>query len=99
MAWDYAELSKMAKANGGPEKLIETVANDGVKTGRTQMLPAVGIALVVGVAGKTVYDKLKSYFADKKTKEEMEAAKKELVKGIKEYDDEHPDDTEPIPES
>jgi hypothetical protein len=29
MAWDYAELSKMAKANGGPEKLMDILINSG----------------------------------------------------------------------
>ena len=29
MAWDYAELSKMAKANGGPEKLVDLLINSG----------------------------------------------------------------------
>ncbi len=29
MAWGYAELSKMAKANGGPEKLVDLLINSG----------------------------------------------------------------------
>ncbi|MCD8018728.1 MAG: hypothetical protein LUF92_03835 [Clostridiales bacterium] len=101
MAWDYAELSKLTKANGGPEKLIDTLINNGIKTGRSQMLPVVGavagVAVAVGVVGKTTYDKLKTHFADRKNKEEMQDARDELIEGIKAYDAEHPDDSEISP--
>ena len=29
MAWDYAELSKMAKENGVPEKFVDLLINSG----------------------------------------------------------------------
>lgn len=41
MAWDYAELSKMAKANGGPEKLMDVLINSGKK----EMFPWLGVAV------------------------------------------------------
>jgi ribosomal protein S18 acetylase RimI-like enzyme len=41
MAWDYAELSKMAKANGGPEKLMDVLIN----SGKREMFPWLGVAV------------------------------------------------------
>uniref|UniRef100_N2A0D9 Uncharacterized protein n=1 Tax=Eubacterium plexicaudatum ASF492 TaxID=1235802 RepID=N2A0D9_9FIRM len=44
--WDYAKLSQMAKAYGGPEKLLDTIKKynqqQGMKKGRIQLLPWVG---------------------------------------------------------
>ena len=33
--WNYANLSKLAKANGGPEELVDKLVN----SGKLQMLP------------------------------------------------------------
>lgn len=50
MEWDYANLSHMAKINGGPEALVESIEMGGVLAGRKQMLPVVVAALLVGIA-------------------------------------------------
>ena len=36
MAWDYAELSKIAKAAGGPEKLLAMIEEGGKAIGRME---------------------------------------------------------------
>ena len=78
--WDYANLSKLAKANGGPEELVDKLVN----SGKLQMLPWVGVAFGCGI----VVTKLVQYFKQLKAKSgaELEAAKKEIVQGIKDYD-------------
>lgn len=87
MAWDYAELSKMAKANGGPEKYVEVLVNSGKK----HMLPWMGAATVGGVVVTLGIQKAIKYLRDKKEKSdaEFEAAKIELIKGINAYDQAH----------
>lgn len=45
MAWDYAELSKMAKANGGPEKLMDVLIN----SGKRKMFPWLGVQSQLGL--------------------------------------------------
>lgn len=83
MKWDYAELSKLAKANGGPEKLIELL----VKSGEKKILPWVGFAFAGGVVATVVVQEIIEYFSHKDiSSDEVESAKKELIKGIKEYD-------------
>ena len=84
MAWDYAELSKMAKANGGPEKLVDLLIN----SGKRKMFPWLGVAAAVGVATTVVVQKAYKYLSDNKTESntEMELAKQELIQGIKDYD-------------
>ncbi len=87
MAWDYAELSKMAKANGGPEKLVDLLIN----SGKRKMFPWLGVAAAVGVATTVVVQKAYKYLSDKKAESntEMELAKQELIQGIKDYDATH----------
>lgn len=46
--WPYANLSTLAKANGGPEMLIEKVFEKGRKFGRQEMFPVIGGALICG---------------------------------------------------
>lgn len=81
--WDYAELSHMAKLNGGPENLVKTLIN----SGKLKMLPWVGVAFVGGI----VADKGVSHLREKKKQhdEKVEAAKQELIRGINEYDAAH----------
>ena len=50
MAWDYAELSKLAKANGGPEKLVDSLIN----SGKTKMFTWIGAAALGGVVATVV---------------------------------------------
>lgn len=98
MTWDYAELSKLAKVNGGPEKLIDILIEHGKeigeKAGESKTLRRVGILLTAGlVVGAGIY-KLIDYFSKKKaiSPAEVEAAKKELIQGINDYDAAHADD-------
>ena len=86
--WDYAELSKAAKAAGGPEKYVEMLELTSKDAGKMEMLPWIGAA-AVGASIKVV-----DYFKAKKKKNEMEIAKakEEIINGIKEYDAMHPDE-------
>lgn len=91
--WNYAKLSKLAKLNGGPEKLVNIIAKEGVrqgiKTGRLQMIPFAIGAFLIGLSIKPIYD----YIQGKKAKSiaEYEAARAELIQGIKDYDAAHPE--------
>ena len=84
MAWNYAELSKLAKENGGPEKLMEILINSGKK----QMIPWLGVAFTGGVASTLGIQKVVKYFSEKKamSDEAVEIAKQELIQGIKDYE-------------
>lgn len=95
MAWDYAELSKAARACGGPEKLVEHIVSVSKRAGRIEMVPAIGGFFMAGIiVGGAVFKAL-NYFRTKKdaTNAELEAAKAELVDGIKTYDSSHPEET------
>lgn len=92
--WDYAELSKAAKAAGGPEKYVGMLELTSKNSGKIEMLPwigaaAVGASLVTATAIKVV-----DYFKSKKKKYEIEIAKakEEIINGIKEYDAMHLDE-------
>jgi hypothetical protein len=84
MEWNYAELSKMAKKYGGPEKLVEILVKSGEKKGRRWAVYgfAGGILLTFGV------QKIIKRFSQKKgiSATDVESAKKELIQGIKDYD-------------
>lgn len=84
MGWNYAELSKLAKVNGGPEKLVELM----VKSGEKKVLPWVGVAFVGGIAVTIGVQEIIEYFSNKKaiSSAEVESAKKEIIQGIKDYD-------------
>ncbi len=92
--WDYAKLSQMAKAYGGPEKLLDTIKKynqqQGIKKGRIQLLPWIGVAFVGGLAAGKI-PKAVQYFKDKFgekkiTAEEAEEAEKILISEMKEAD-------------
>ncbi len=87
MAWDYAELSKMARVNGGPEKLVDLLIN----SGKRKMFPWLGVAAAVGVATTAFVQKAYKHLSDKKAESntEMELAQQELIQGIKNYDATH----------
>ena len=93
MTWSYAELSKMAKEHGGPEKLVEMLiqsgVNDGIKTGRRQMEPWLFVVAIAATGLTIAVQRGIDYFQSKKqpSKEEIEAVKQELIQGIKEYDE------------
>ena len=85
MSWNYAELSKAAKEAGGPEALMDVLVDSGRKSGRKDMAPLVLIALAAGAGIMKAID----YFTEKKKEstKKVEAAKEELIQGIKDYDE------------
>ncbi len=86
MAWDYAELSKRAKDAGGPEQLIDLLIDSGRDKGHKDMLPFVGVAVLIGVISTKAFE----YFKKEKAKSyEIESAKKTIIDGINKYDSEH----------
>lgn len=89
--WDYAELSKAAKVAGGPEKYVEMLERASRDAGKMEMLPWVGVAAVgaslLTVAAVNVVDFFKS--KKRQNQEDIEAAKQEIIAGIKAYDAEH----------
>lgn len=88
MTWDYAELSKLAKENGGPERLIEILIEAGVEAGKKKTLPLVGVAFAGGIVITLGVQKIIKYFSEKsKTSNiELENAKKEIIQGIDDYE-------------
>lgn len=91
--WDYAELSKAAKAAGGPEKYVEMLERASKEAGKMEMLPWVGVAAVGASLLTAATIKIVDYFKSRTTNNlEIEIAKEELIKGIKEYDAAHPDE-------
>lgn len=87
MSWNYAELSKAAKEAGGPEALMDIL----VKSGREQMVPWMAGIAVVGIGAGIGISKGISYLKNRRkaSEQKVEDAKQELIKGIKEYDEEH----------
>lgn len=89
--WDYAKLSQMAKAYGGPEKLLDTIKKynhqQGIKEGRLQLLPWIGVAFAGGCWVASQIPKAVQYFKSKERKitaEEAEKAEEILIKEMKE---------------
>lgn len=89
--WDYAELSKAAKAAGGPEKYVEMLERASRDAGKMDMLPWVGVAAIGASLLTAATIKVVDYFKSKKqqNQKELEAAKQEIIAGIKAYDAEH----------
>ena len=89
--WDYAELSKAAKVAGGPEKYIEMLERASRDAGKMEMLPWVGVAAVGASLLTVAAVKVVDFFKSKKrqNQEDIEAAKQEIIAGIKAYDAEH----------
>lgn len=87
--WNYAELSKLAKSNGGPEKLVDLLVNSGKKS----MIPYIGLAAIFGSILTVGSQKVIKYFNTKKLKSdtELSAAKQEIIQGIRDYDSQHLD--------
>lgn len=92
--WDYAELSKAAKAAGGPEKYVDMLEQASKDAGKMEMLPWLGVAAVGASLLTAATIKVVDYFKSKKKKNEaeIEKAKEEIINGIKYYDDTHPDE-------
>ena len=89
--WDYAELSKAAKAAGGPEKYIELLEKASKETGKLEMLPWIGAVAVGSLLLTAATIKVVDYLKSKKKSAENEIllAKEEIINGIKEYDEAH----------
>ena len=89
--WDYAELSKAAKAAGGPEKYVEMLERASRDAGKMEMLTWMGVAAVGASLLTVAAVKVVDYFKSKKrqNQEDIEAAKQEIISGIKAYDAEH----------
>ena len=89
--WDYAELSKAAKVAGGPEKYGEMLERASRDAGKMEMLPWVGVAAVGASLLTVAAVKVVDFFKSKKrqNQEDIEAAKQEIIAGIKAYDAEH----------
>ena len=89
--WDYAELSKAAKVAGGPEKYVEMLERASRDAGKMEMLPWVGVAAVGASLLTVAAVKVVDFFKSKKrqNQEDIEAAKQEIIAGIKDYDAEH----------
>ncbi len=87
--WNYAELSKLAKSNGGPEKLVDLLVNSGKKS----MVPYIGLAAIFGSILTVGSQKVIKYFNTKKLQSdtELSAAKQEIIQGIRDYDSQHLD--------
>ena len=97
MAWNYAELSKAAKKAGGPERFLKLIEEGGKSTGRIEGMAAMVPWIVVAAVGSSAVTagiiSLIDHFKAEKTlsQEAVEAAKSELIQGIKEYDVTHPE--------
>ena len=95
MNWDYADLSKAAKAAGGPKALVKKLTNAGMEKGRLETLkmfpPCIAASFCIGVAVTVicynVYEYLKS--EEIKADESIKEAEAELIEGIKAYDEAH----------
>ena len=91
--WDYAELSKAAKAAGGPEKYVDMLEQVSKDAGKMEMLPWLGVVAAGTSLLTAATIKVVDYFKSKKKKNEAEIAKakEEIINGIKDYDAAHPD--------
>lgn len=91
---EYAELSKAAKAAGGPEKYVEMLELVSKEAGKMEMLPWLGVAAVGASLLTAATIKVVDYFKSRKknNETEIEKAKAEIINGIKEYDAAHPDE-------
>jgi len=84
MEWNYAELSRMAKRGGGPEKFVNTL----IKSGERRIIPWLGVAFVGGGITTISIQKVCKYYSNKRSNfiTKVESAKEEIIRGIKKYD-------------
>lgn len=93
--WDYAILSKAAKAAGGPEKYIEMLMHGSRNSGKMEVIKQMpiflGAAFIGGSIITAVTIKLVDYLKTKNQPNEIaiEKAKLELINGIHDYDAAH----------
>lgn len=98
MTWDYAVLSHTAKECGGPEALMKIIEGrgfqEGIKQGRIQtvLILAGSVAVTFVIKHREKIALFCETKAKKITRKECEAAKDTLIQGIKEYDENHPEE-------
>lgn len=101
--WDYAKLSQLAKAMGGPEELIKTITKRGITIGTNRAKGKIGMAGIAGAligSGITLLIQSLINKKDQPSSVEYNAAAQELINGINEYDKmvEDSAEKEPLPE-
>ena len=79
--WDYSELSKAAKAAGGPEEYVKSLKESSRQQGRNEMLPWIVVASLFTAGFIKIKNELKTRKENKNKEIETE-----LIEGIKEYD-------------
>ncbi len=89
--WNYAKLSQLAKAYGGPEKLLDNLSQKSYKLGKSQANKKWGIATPIIVvasigAGYLATKLIEKHKSNIITVEDVELAKNEIITGINEYD-------------
>jgi len=94
--WNYSDLSKLAKMNGGPEMLIRKIKagsfQNGLAVGRKESIPWIIISTLIagGVLayeeGPKIVKVVKSRINKKTAVEEAAAAEEILLKEIREAD-------------
>ena len=87
-------IIKSCKAAGGPEKYVEMLELVSKEAGKMEMLPWLGVAAVGASLLTAATIKVVDYFKSRKknNETEIEKAKAETIKGIKEYDAAHSDE-------
>lgn len=79
--WAYAELSKLAKQAGDPEKLLKAVEDGGRALGRKDVYPFVAMAFFLGggvvIGAQKLWNRLAAY--DSETISRAEDAKKVIA--------------------
>lgn len=105
MAWNYAELSQMAKAFGGPEMLVKHLTRRGIEIGIKQAEGKYGLMVGLGVAGGSFLTALAFLVVNHFKKEKApivsgDEAEQLLINGIKAYDEKvkNNPDMETLPE-
>lgn len=77
--WPYADLSALAKSNGGPEKFVDKVFENGRKFGRKEMYPVIGGGFLCGSLITLAVQKGIQLYKDSREYAVKEAAKTKEV--------------------
>lgn len=79
MSWDYAQMSKIAKQSGGPEKWIGAIKAASRAQGRREMVPVVALALGAGAALGGAASKIRHLIKLRRQEMEAESAEAERI--------------------
>ena len=98
MSWEYAELSKQARAAGGAQALVNKIEEGGRQKGRDEMKPVVILTGIFSFVGGVVIPKIYHHFKGKKVAVQIESgnAKTELINGIDDFDNTHQNDEQAL---